>query len=392
MILAQVLTSDGGTGGAGDDLTLETGDPLQFEENASVPGGVPAAGLMVLWQKDDQTLQATTDAGDVLLGQALTTVDNTLPRFDGTTGLLQNSSIVVDDGDSITVPGNLTLSDASSLLSMGDGSGAPRLVADKDGASEIQFPRYESDSVLRWAVHIFSSEDYGLRGYDSGGSLLHSTIVRNASGNWEFPADISAVDAAFSGTADALNLTAGGAVVANGVTGGDDGVLGDGSDAAGLTIFTSTTTAGGVTVTDVSGTVIGQWRYDNNASAGHIWVFQGSDAMRLNGSALFPQNDGGLDLGIAPNNRWGDVHADALTIAGDGAFTGEVQLSGDLNHDGLGVGFYGTAPAAQSAAYTRTATVVESRVLNANAVAAIANNNAVLAALIADLQAIGILA
>jgi len=69
----------------------------------------------------------------------------------------------------------------------------------------------------------------------------------------------------------------------------------------------------------------------------------------------------------------------------------EVEIDGDLNHDGSNIGFYGTAPAAQSAAYTRNATIVESRTLLASASATILNNNNVLAALIADLQSIGLL-
>jgi hypothetical protein len=72
-------------------------------------------------------------------------------------------------------------------------------------------------------------------------------------------------------------------------------------------------------------------------------------------------------------------------------FEGDVEINGDLDHDGSNIGFYGTAPAAQSAAYTRNATVVESRTLLASASATTTNNNNVLAALIADLQNIGIL-
>jgi len=59
--------------------------------------------------------------------------------------------------------------------------------------------------------------------------------------------------------------------------------------------------------------------------------------------------------------------------------------------DGNGISFFGGTPAVQAAAYTRTATIVESRTLAANASASIANNNSVLAALIADLQAYGLL-
>ena len=72
-------------------------------------------------------------------------------------------------------------------------------------------------------------------------------------------------------------------------------------------------------------------------------------------------------------------------------FGGDVEIDGDLNHDGTNIGFYGTAPAAQSAAYTRNAAIVEDRTLLASASATVTNNNNVLAALITDLQNIGIL-
>ncbi len=70
---------------------------------------------------------------------------------------------------------------------------------------------------------------------------------------------------------------------------------------------------------------------------------------------------------------------------------GDIMIAGDLNHDGSNVGFYGTTPAAQSAAYTRNATVVEDRTLLASASATTLNNNNILAALIVDLQAVGII-
>lgn len=76
----------------------------------------------------------------------------------------------------------------------------------------------------------------------------------------------------------------------------------------------------------------------------------------------------------------------------DDMLLNDIEIDGALNHDGATVGFYGTAPAAQSAAYTRNATIVEDRTLLASASATTLNNNNVLAALIADLQNIGVLA
>ena len=84
--------------------------------------------------------------------------------------------------------------------------------------------------------------------------------------------------------------------------------------------------------------------------------------------------------------------------AGNGASVRIRGGAGDANgsiHIGdvttTGVGFFGATPVAQSSAYTRNATIVEDRTLLASASATTLNNNNVLAALIADLQAIGIL-
>jgi len=70
---------------------------------------------------------------------------------------------------------------------------------------------------------------------------------------------------------------------------------------------------------------------------------------------------------------------------------GTVRFDGDIDHNGTNIGFYGTTPAAQSATYTRNATIVVDRTLLASASATTINNNNVLAALIADLKNIGIL-
>lgn len=96
---------------------------------------------------------------------------------------------------------------------------------------------------------------------------------------------------------------------------------------------------------------------------------------------------GGLSTAGAKLVSWQNNTVEKAFIDKDGGITFE----GDLDHNGTNVGFYGTAPVAQSAAYTRNATVVEDRTLLASASATTINNNNVLAALIADLQALGLI-
>jgi hypothetical protein len=71
--------------------------------------------------------------------------------------------------------------------------------------------------------------------------------------------------------------------------------------------------------------------------------------------------------------------------------TGATLLGGELEHTGSTLGFFSTSPASQPAAYTRNATIVEDRTLLASASATALNNNNVLAALIADLQSLGLI-
>lgn len=132
---------------------------------------------------------------------------------------------------------------------------------------------------------------------------------------------------------------------------------------------------------DPSGTVDSYGLYIEEATAASginasIWVADaGKQYFRDSAIYVSSEADGYLDL-----------TADTAVRIND-----DLEIEGDLDHDGSNIGFFGTAPATQAAAYTRNATVVESRTLLANASATAANNNAVLAALIADLQSYGLL-
>ena len=46
--------------------------------------------------------------------------------------------------------------------------------------------------------------------------------------------------------------------------------------------------------------------------------------------------------------------------AGSLAFSGNVRLDGDLEHDGANIGFFGVGPTARAGAYTKNATAVGS--------------------------------
>jgi len=99
----------------------------------------------------------------------------------------------------------------------------------------------------------------------------------------------------------------------------------------------------------------------------------------------------GLDASSATVNdelNIGDAIKGDLST-GDIQLVADVEIDGDLNHDGSNVGFYGTAPTAQSAAYTPT-NVSTDRSYDADSTTLdeIAD---VLGTLIADLQATGLI-
>lgn len=87
-----------------------------------------------------------------------------------------------------------------------------------------------------------------------------------------------------------------------------------------------------------------------------------------------------------------------LTVQGEGATSGTTAFKVTNTTpstifeitDGQEIGMFGVTPVGQSSAYTRNATIVEDRTLLASASATATNNNNVIAAMIADLQAIGI--
>lgn len=86
----------------GDNRKVDkAGDVMSGE--LTLPDSSPDAALNAASKGyvDTQTATKVTGGG--------TSVDNTVPRFDGTTGLLlQNSTVVIGDDGSVTITGNLT--------------------------------------------------------------------------------------------------------------------------------------------------------------------------------------------------------------------------------------------------------------------------------------------
>ena len=89
----------------------------------------------------------------------------------------------------------------------------------------------------------------------------------------------------------------------------------------------------------------------------------------------------GFNEGVA-----GGILASSTAI--DLTFSGTTRIKANTT----GLGFFNTTPVAQPSAYTLTATAVPSKTLLASASATTTNNNNVIAQLVTDLQALGLIA
>ncbi len=110
-----------------------------------------------------------------------------------------------------------------------------------------------------------------------------------------------------------------------------------------------------------------------SGGAGGLLTLRGGSAVTGAGGSVV------MDTGAAPGGTEGTISIGTTNAT-----------SVSIGRSGQSIGFYGVAAVGQSAAYTRNAAVVEDRTLLASASATNVNNNNVLAALIADLQAVGI--
>ena len=268
----------------------------------------------------------------------------------------------------LTIAGDFLMDSASPTATIGDDLGAPTLEMRKVGtqAAPIQF---FSDNVLRAALILNSAESFLIRVGATGTEFEAS--FNESSGRWVMPANlrVSGVDL------DILNAN------------------------ARFSLGTDSATAVTIRRNDAASATPGQLLIEGGA---HI----GGGAGDFSGGNLFLAGGDTDDTGAAAAGGTITLHVGATlggggpgtieaegdtNITGDASVSGALEIDGFLNHDGANIGFYGVAPAVRPAAYTRSAVVVETRTLLANASATAANNNAVLAQILEDLASTGIL-
>lgn len=89
-----------------------------------------------------------------------------------------------------SIGGSIDLSDPAAELTLGDGSGYPKLNLDKDGTTSCDV-KFQSDGTLRWILRFDSNEDLFFNRRDGGGGSLDNPItMRTSTGNVEIKNDL----------------------------------------------------------------------------------------------------------------------------------------------------------------------------------------------------------
>ncbi len=176
--------------------------------------------------------------------------------------------------------------------------------------------------------------------YEIAGVIMWEFLVDGATGVWAwrrfaggvFVDNALLVDPSIGDISMSQRLFIGGAVAADGPAGALDIIIGDGTDASGITIFTGAADEGAIVFTDAAGVATGKLAYDHGLP-GFDFMVETANEMSLTATALFPEADAGLDLGIVATNRWQDAHLSRAVL-----IAGAVQADADAGADDLVIG------------------------------------------------------
>ncbi len=347
-----------------EDMRLETFDAA----------GVSTGVARIRSSNSDWELPNNLDVdGDLQLdGSGAGSGNITMVGVLGVTGDGTFESDLILDGATgsgdLTMAGDFLMDSASPTATIGDDLGAPTLELRKLGtlAGVINF---FSDNVLRGAILMDGAENFAIR-VGATGTEFAATFAA-VGGRWIMPANLRVVGVDL----DIQNANA------RFTLGLDNATL------VSIRRIDAATATPGVLLVE-GGAHIGGGAAD----------FSGGDLLLTGGNT---DDTGGSAAGgtitarpgtTAGGGGPGTIELEGVTnVTGDASITGALEIDGFLNHDGANIGFYGVTPAVRPAAYTRSAVVVETRTLLANASATAANNNAVLAQILEDLASTGIL-
>jgi hypothetical protein len=95
------------------------------------------------------------DAAGVITVNNLTTVDNTIPRFDGTAALFQNSTAVIDDNENMLIGGANPGASATKTLTL-----RPGTAATASGVNDLSIGARNTGSGI--VLALFGGSDGGI--------------------------------------------------------------------------------------------------------------------------------------------------------------------------------------------------------------------------------------
>ena len=134
-----------------------------------------------------------------------------------------------------------------------------------------------------------------------------------------------------------------GADVADGVTGSNNVVVGDGVDTNdyGATFFVGSLAGdiGRIDITATAATQDGWWSYEPNTNA-HVWGLAGAAALNLDANGLYPENDSTEGLGLT-GNRWGTGFINTVLVSGADVADGVTGSNNVVVGDGVNTNDYG---------------------------------------------------
>jgi hypothetical protein len=364
----------GGGSGSGGNAHLYGGESDTQPGFAEVEGGTATVGgpggqARLLGGPGFGTDQ---DGGAVVISGGVATGSG----VDGTITLTSDGASVSWDGDSLLLPS--ANDPVTPTLAFGDGD---------TGFYE------SSDDALAIAIAGVNTFEFAvnqLRGIAAGTPGLRNVATSPATPNIH-PQSSDTDTGLGSPGADAVSLIAGGIEIVRAIESSEDQFIVSPFALLGSAALPSLAFGDGDTgffegIDDNLGISIAgtqRWFLSGDSFAANSG---GASPAMLNEATsstnpVFTPRRSDIDTGI------GSAVADQLDLIAGGLSCIAVRETAAARQ----IGFYTSTPVSQSAAYSRAATIVESRALLASASATTLNNNNVLAALIADLQATGLI-
>jgi hypothetical protein len=299
--------------------------PGATRRNKPLKGSVPISDL------DEFILSNETD-GDILIWDA---VDN---RFENgkaltgdytITGSLTVNDIVLNNDltltNDITIGNNLTVSGATALNTL-----------TTSGSATLASLAVTGTSVLTGNTTVAGTLSGAGFSFSGAGTI---TGTLGVTGNASF------VNATATGTLGVTGVSTLGSMITTGITLNGD-LTGTGHISTSLGVAGNTVAASGL-LSGGSGRITGTLTMGVGATESQI--IPSVAGLEIQGDVL-----GGV-FDVNMTNAAGS-ETDIITGDPDGEFQIHIgaNLLGDINHDGSNIGFFGTAPAAQTAAYTQT--------------------------------------